>query len=436
MTNPDHLEAQHRLPLILSKLEGEMKRSSPSSSPTSTNTSSDSSSISPDVVDVEQQTPHPPTIFCLQEIDYTFTSALHTFFANRGYAFVTGLYGKKFNGYMGIGIAYPLKEFETIQVDICRLSDEKEGGWPSLVLEDESSDADNNGWALRKVSRGVVGRVKNLALRTVQATTGMIQSYLVQPLGIHLPLLSSSKETIDPWVMSENRFNILLTVALRFRDASSSNSSSSSGSASDTTNVFSLSNYHMPCAFYCPPVMNLHIDMAARRARQLAVKLWKDIHPNNDDDDDNTNGDKMAVPHILAGDFNILPDSAHYRLITTGLLDESDPTYPPMKYGVEWKPTCHPMDSAYAKNNGIEPSFTNYAHLKEEEEAFIGTLDYIFLSRNEEEDGSSSSSSKGKEWVVCDTVKLPEREESGGPFPNECEPSDHLLIAADLELRG
>eukprot|EP00986_Skeletonema_menzelii_P010668 scaffold5280_cov89-Skeletonema_menzelii.AAC.2 len=44
-----------------------------------------------------QSSSPPPTIFALQEICYSFTSELHAFFAQRGYQFVTGLYGKKFN---------------------------------------------------------------------------------------------------------------------------------------------------------------------------------------------------------------------------------------------------------------------------------------------------------------------------------------------------
>ena len=70
------------------------------------------------------------------------------------------------------------------------------------------------------------------------------------------------------------------------------------------------------------------------------------------------------------------------------------------------------MDSAYALH-GKEPDFTNYAHLTEEEDAFAGTLDYIFLSQKE---GDAKSG-----WTVKDTIQLPGREESGGPFPNENE---------------
>merc|ERR1712125_138481 len=38
------------------------------------------------------------------------------------------------------------------------------------------------------------------------------------------------------------------------------------------------------------------------------------------------------LPYILAGDFNLLPDSPHYRLLTEGKLDPEDETYPDTKY--------------------------------------------------------------------------------------------------------
>ena len=77
------------------------------------------------------------------------------------------------------------------------------------------------------------------------------------------------------------------------------------------------------------------------------------------------------------------------------------------------------MRSAYAVA-GEEPKFTNYARIKEDD-PFIDTLDYIFLS---------------EEWKVRGVKELPHREDSGGPYPNldKGEPSDHILIAADLEL--
>ena len=79
--NPDHLEEEYRLPLILAKLDEAMNRGFGGEE------------------ELSQASP-PPTIFALQEVCYPFASALHTFFAQRGYHFVTGLYGRPFNGYV------------------------------------------------------------------------------------------------------------------------------------------------------------------------------------------------------------------------------------------------------------------------------------------------------------------------------------------------
>jgi mRNA deadenylase 3'-5' endonuclease subunit Ccr4 len=71
--NPEHLDASNRLKVVLQKLEAEI--------PTSDNAGT--------------------TIFALQEVSYDWAGALHTFFSNRGYHLITGLYGKRHSGYMG-----------------------------------------------------------------------------------------------------------------------------------------------------------------------------------------------------------------------------------------------------------------------------------------------------------------------------------------------
>ena len=62
-SDPEHLCFENRKAKVLEKLEGAL--------------SSDR-----------------PTVVALQEVCYPFASELHTYFANRGYAFVTGLYGR------------------------------------------------------------------------------------------------------------------------------------------------------------------------------------------------------------------------------------------------------------------------------------------------------------------------------------------------------
>lgn len=319
--DPVYLEASSRLPLIFEKLQDELTASK-------------------------------NCIVCLQEVSHDWAGEFHTWFANRGYHFITGLYGKRFNGYMGVGVAYPTQMYETLDVDISRLADKRTSGWP--VEPDATTTT--------KVWNGVSSLWK-VPLRTVG--------------------LQSSPPP-DHWSISENRFNILVTVTLKDR---------ASGKA------FCIGNYHMPCCFYAPMVMSIHSEMAARHVQDIASS-------------------KNDLPFILAGDWNITPDSPTYKLMTTGVLEETDETFPSPKHGMNWSPTIKGMRSAYQVKLGKEPDFTNYAQVQEND-PFIDTLDYIFLSQ---------------EWKVDRVKEIAHRSDANGPFPNAKEPSDHVLIAADLAL--
>jgi hypothetical protein len=344
--------------------------------------------------------------------------------------------------YMGVGIAYPLKDFETLNVDICRLSDTRPGGWPR---EEENApvgdDVDSN------QGLGLGNAIQSFVTTLIQSITNRVT---MKRLGVSSSSVED-KKPIDPWDMSENRFNVLLTAVLRHR--------SEEVGCINSNSAFSISNYHMPCAYFAPAVMNIHTEMVAKRTQDLAAESWMSMqksgsvgaeHSNDEalshqqeqqqnDDDAEERQPKQTIPYILAGDFNILPNSAQYTILTKGILDSSDPTFPPPKFGMEWKVESLPMNSAYATFETDEPEFTNYAHLKDDPDPFIGTLDYIFLSKNDsgaqnEVATEGVAAGRGHEWKVHWVHKLPSKESSGGPFPSEKEPSDHLLIAADLEL--
>lgn len=310
-----------------------------------------------------------------------------------------------FTRYMGVGLAYPLKDFATVNVDICRLSDERVGGWPREKFDVEGKSGEETG--LGKAIQRLTAQFGLNIYQTMQAMNNRI----VKRLGYN-----SSEKSIDPWEMSENRHNVLLTVTLCHR---------AGGCA------FSISNYHMPCAFFAPAVMNIHTDMVSKRVQDLAAQSWKSIRGDELSDQIPQKGIK-TIPYILAGDFNILPDSAQYKILTKGELEKTDPTYPPTKHGKEWKIESLPMDSAYALD-ACEPEFTNFAHTRDDLDPFIGTLDYIFLSKNEYT-SLSEETERLEEWKVHCVQKLPHKDDAGGPFPNANEPSDHLLISADLEL--
>ena len=64
-------------------------------------------------------------VICLQEVSTQWAGALHAYFANRGYTFITALYGKKFNGYMGVAMAVPTDKYEVEACDIQCIGDTK-----------------------------------------------------------------------------------------------------------------------------------------------------------------------------------------------------------------------------------------------------------------------------------------------------------------------
>eukprot|EP00557_Chaetoceros_sp_GSL56_P013526 CAMPEP_0176483412 /NCGR_PEP_ID=MMETSP0200_2-20121128/3903_1 /TAXON_ID=947934 /ORGANISM="Chaetoceros sp., Strain GSL56" /LENGTH=390 /DNA_ID=CAMNT_0017879809 /DNA_START=282 /DNA_END=1454 /DNA_ORIENTATION=- len=346
--DPHNLEASKRLNKILEKLQNEIDASRGNKGTDADNGNS--------------KTNQQPVVFCLQEVSHRWATALHVFFAERGYHMITGLYGKSFNGYMGIATAYPIQDFETLHVDLVRLSEKKVGGWPRKPKDPEA---------------------------------GLIRKYIFDPIykpvkAVYQYYKPPKKSQEDAWDVSRWRFNQFIAVKLKNRKGGSSV-------------PFWVGNYHMPCAFRTPGVMNIHADLVGSRIQQLA-----------------TCKEGKKEPYILAGDFNILPTSAHYSLLRTGLLDESDETYPEKKYDMVWKPTVQGMRSAYAEFYGQEPEFTNNAHNGAlDAESFIGTLDYIFLS---------------DEWIVKAVQDLPKLEDLKGVYPDEKEPSDHVLIAATLEI--
>ena len=123
---------------------------------------------------------------------------------------------------------------------------------------------------------------------------------------------------------------------------------------------------------------------------------------------------------MLLGDFNFKPDDGMYELYMNGTLSPNHPCYPEIPERLKWVPDVEPVRSAYLEANGQEPEYTNNARVQEQDH-FKETLDYIFLSG---------------EWKVKSVLdlNLPPKEEQDQPFPNEVEPSDHVLVAAALTL--
>jgi 2',5'-phosphodiesterase len=195
-------------------------------------------------------------------------------------------------------------------------------------------------------------------------------------------LIGKSRDSLDhPGIFAKKRMNQFVFLDLENKKSS---------------HKFSIATYHMPMAFFLPQVMSIHIAMYINRTQELA------------------NG----KPLILTGDFNLSPKSPQYNWISKGIQDTNHVAYPMnlIKNGTE--NFNFPMRSAYSTVMGKEPDWTNYGQ-NGQKKPFIDTLDYIWISN---------------EWKVTSVIPLPHLAEIQSPLPNEQEPSDHLMIGADLEL--
>ena len=201
----------------------------------------------------------------------------------------------------------------------------------------------------------------------------------------------------DPRVAALRRHNCTILARLREKDSGRS---------------FCVATYHMPCLFGSDEkcqVMVLHASWLMQHAQKWAA------------------GD----PLVVAGDFNIKPGDPTYDMIVEGEIAPGHPHYPraapPDASAAEaaWTPGAAPMRSAYAERNGAEPEFTNLARRGfTGGDEFCETLDYLWLS---------------PEWDVAGVVPLPARKslpEQIMSFPSSDEPSDHILVGADLGLRS
>ncbi|CBJ31273.1 conserved unknown protein [Ectocarpus siliculosus] len=191
------------------------------------------------------------SVICLQEVGIGWAGDLHVYFMDRGYAFVTAHYGKHFNNYMGVALAWPLDKYECLTVDTTRLSDTRRWGREPRQEREEKE----------------------------------------------------AKQAAEPpsTPIAERRFNQVLFARLRPKTG-----------AADLPNggTFCIGTYHMPCLFNIRPVMVMHTSLAIRHLAKLAgpdpLVFAGDFNFNPDSD-----CYKLAVEGDLpesSGDFPVRPE--------------------------------------------------------------------------------------------------------------------------------
>lgn len=189
-------------------------------------------------------------------------------------------------------------------------------------------------------------------------------------------IINSELDKEDIWVKAIRNKNTMLCMRLSINNK-----------------TFCIGTYHMPC--FGDSVKILHLITAIQQLNKFA-------------------GNYKC---IFAGDFNMMPNSVLYKIITIGGnyvdLVEKSINYDTIMFSFKIPMI---MQSEY-KLFGSDPIFTNYAHVANSE-PFSGCLDYIFVSRGWKVVGVDES-----------PVELPEL-----TYPSDTEPSDHLLLAVNLEL--
>jgi hypothetical protein len=277
-------------------------------------------------------------IICLQEVCRKWMPKIHSFFAKQGYICVVDCNGRDKTGNMGSALAWPAATFQVEDIWCQRPSDLRP--WSPDVVE--------------------------------------------------IPVEGNFAKYAKPWTWAINKNNTFICARLHRRQ----------GNGDQTP--FCVASYHMPCAYQCRLVMQIHAALLVQSVAALA----------------------RGAPFCIAGDFNTQPGDRVYDLITKGEVrfpvDEGCTSFD--GYAIECKT---PLRSAYAFVNGKEPSFTNCAQSPGESAPFIACLDYIFVSEG---------------WTpvaVSSTPSQPPQNPglgSGGalPLPTLDEPSDHLAISTEL----
>ena len=328
-------------------------------------------------------------IFCLQEVSRLWAGRLTAWFSSRGYSFVPSLYGREFNGYMGCAIAVPSASFEIMDCKIDRLSETqdfwpvdpaKELAWKNRFKKKDKEivKAEKEGW-WKRFCRFFASSPEEEVEEAKEKTA---ETEMPKPHEEEIP---------EYFTKARYRHNTVIAVQI--------------SPASGTGGKFWVGNYHMPCAFWSPPLMSIHAALLGQYMEALSKN--------------------SRIPFVLAGDFNFSPEKAQYELMVKGKLSplatDSMPVFPSW-WESTWTPTLkRGLRSAYKEHFGHEPDCTNYAYIEPGPDPFIDTLDYIFISKNID---------------VINVRELPNRLDINGPMPNKQYESDHLLMCSDLQIHS
>ena len=138
-------------------------------------------------------------VICLQEVCSTYSGALHAFFSQRGYHFITAPYGRKFNGYMGVGIAVPVNLYDILSVDITRIAD-------NLQVPSKNNS---------KSKQGIVDAHFSQNFGLFWSSNNMWENKVPFLMSFHTQLVDLLRSRDDIWKQSADKQNQMISLRLR-----------------------------------------------------------------------------------------------------------------------------------------------------------------------------------------------------------------------------
>jgi hypothetical protein len=318
------------------------------------------------------------TIFGLQEISLPWVGPLRSFFQQHGYEFVHSCYGSRFNGYMGVAIAFPMRAHDLRISRLEMVCPPQQYGDVGFQRWKQGQKKSNTAWYRKLVNLG-----KN--------------SLPFRPLIEHFQTPSPR----PPQTMIACRFNRAIFGLLHHPDVG----------------AVAFGTYHMPCMFRYPKVMAVHALLFFHALREYCHRCG-------------------VEDFVVMMDANFQPGSLPYRAIagylTQDELDAIDATNPgvtTLRIATDTVGRSQTLSDFLVDIQHVYPdnSITNYTHGFAGE--FVGKIDYIWYKF---EPWSSDATLE----VEVDAVKAPTEYESNQSnfLPNASEPSDHYMLSGILSM--
>lgn len=254
----------------------------------------------------------------LQEVSLDWAGDFHVFFGRQGYHVVFAPYGEKFNGHMGVLLAYPAERYVAEDIRLHHIGD-----------------------ALPETPSLAPKTPKHLSPHGILSAAGMADICGIHEGALDLKSryapLGPTVEVLNPrqdreWGLAVRRQNIAVLARLRPLDG--------------PPGSFCVGVYHMPCLYgSCEHRQTQAIHLLALRGALAALRATP------------------KEPCVLIGDFNMGHEEAGYDLLAGANLgsDEAPDTERYRRIYTEL-----PLTSAYRSFHGAEPHRYH--------------LDYIWLS--------------------------------------------------------